>query len=94
MSRRATTNTVRISLTDETAGILEKHNLPKWIQEETENLSGSVYIKLTESVIKNIFTEKIRGPDDVAGEFFQTSEEDIPILHSANRRNVPQLKFL
>ena len=48
---------------------LEKHNLPKWNQEEIENINRPILSTEVESVIKNLSTNKSPGPDGFTGEF-------------------------
>ena len=55
---------------------LEKFNLPRLNQEETEITSAKI-----EAVIENLPKNKSPGPDDFTGEFYQTfTEELMPIL--------------
>ena len=42
---------------------LEKYNLPKLNQEETENLNRPITSMEIETVIKNVLTNKSPGPD-------------------------------
>ena len=59
---------------------LEKHNLPKWNQEETENLNRHITTMEIETVIKNL-PNKSPGPDGFTGEFHQKFREELtPIL--------------
>ena len=60
---------------------LEKHNLPRLNQEEIENINRPVTSTETETVIKNLPTNKRPGPDSFTGEFCQTFREELtPIL--------------
>ena len=48
---------------------LEKYNLPKWNQEEIENLNRPITSVEIETVIKNLQTNKNPGPNGFTGEF-------------------------
>ena len=50
---------------------LEKYNLPKWNQEEIENLNKPITSSEIETVIKNLSTNKSPVPDGFTGEFYQ-----------------------
>jgi len=52
--------------------------LPKLKYEEIENLNRWIENKEIESIIKNIPTKKISGPDIFAGEFYQTRRNTNP----------------
>ena len=55
---------------------LEKHNLLKWKQDETENLYRPITSMEVETVIKNLPTnKKSPGPDGFTGEFYQNLEK-------------------
>ena len=47
---------------------LEMHNLPRLIQEETENMNRQITSTEIETVIKNLPTNKSPGPDGFTGE--------------------------
>ena len=51
---------------------LEKHNLPRLKQEETENINRPIRRTEIETVIKNLTTNKSPGPHGFTGEFYQT----------------------
>ena len=60
---------------------LERYNFPRLNQEELENINRPVTSNETESVIKNLPTDKSPGPDGFTGEFHQTFREELtPIL--------------
>ena len=60
---------------------LERYNLPKLNQEETENINRPITSTEIENVIKNLPTNKSPEPDGFTGEFYQTLREELtPIL--------------
>ena len=59
---------------------LEKHNLPRLNQEEIENINRPVTSTETETVIKNLPTNKSPGPDSFTGEFSQTFREELTTI--------------
>ena len=60
---------------------LEKYNLPKLNQEEVENLNRPITSMETETVVKNLPTNKSPRPDGFSGEFYQKFTENLtPIL--------------
>ena len=60
---------------------LEKYNLPRLTQKETENQNKPITSNKIESVIKKLPKNKTPRPDGFTSEFYQTYREDIiPIL--------------
>ena len=60
---------------------LERYNLLRLNQEETENMNRPITSNETETVTKNIPANKSPGPDGFTGEFYQTFREELtPIL--------------
>ena len=56
---------------------LEKYNLPKLNQEETENLYRPITSMEIKTVIKNLPTNKSPGPDGFTGKFCQKFTEEL-----------------
>ena len=60
---------------------LERYNFPRLNWEELENINRPITSNETETVIKNLPTNKTPGPDGFIGEFYQTFREELtPIL--------------
>ena len=60
---------------------LENHNLPRLNQEELENMNRPITSNETETVIKNLPTNKSPGLDGFTGKFYQTLRQELtPIL--------------
>ena len=56
--------------------LLEKYNLPKLNQEETENFNRPIQAWKSK-LIKNLPTNKSLGPDGFTGEFYQKYREEL-----------------
>lgn len=59
---------------------LERHDLPKFTQEEMNDPSKSISIKEIDSIINNLPKQKVPGPHGFIGKFYQTFKDEIPIL--------------
>ena len=60
---------------------LEKYNFPKLNQEEIENLNRPITSTEIKTIIRNLPTKKIPGPNGFTAEFYQKfREEPTPIL--------------
>ena len=62
---------------EETDKFLERYNLPRLNQEETDNMNRLTTSNEIENVIKNLPTNKSPGPDGFTGEFYQTFREEL-----------------
>ena len=56
---------------------LERYNLPRLNQEEIENMNRPITSTEIETVIKNLPTNRSRGPGGFTGEFYQTFIEEL-----------------
>ena len=73
--------TSKIDNLEEMDKFLEKHNLLRLNQEETENINRPITSNEIETVITNLPTIKSPGPDGFTGEFYHTFREELtPIL--------------
>ena len=60
---------------------IERYNLPRLKQEETENMNRTITSNELETVINILPTNKSPGPDGFTGEFYQTFREELtPVL--------------
>ena len=62
---------------EETDRFLEKFNLPRLNQEETEIMNNLITSTEIEAVIKNLSKDKSPGLDGFIGEFYQTFREEL-----------------
>ena len=60
--------------------LLEKHNIPKLNQKETENLNRPITSTEIETVIRNLPTNKSPGPDGFTAEFYQKFQEELTTI--------------
>ena len=60
---------------------LEKYNLPKLNEEETENLNRTITAENFKAVIKKLPTHKSPGPDGFTGEFHKAFKEELTPIH-------------
>ena len=65
---------------------LEKYNLPKLNQEEIEKFNRPITSTEIQTVIKNLPTNKSRGPDGFTGEFYQKFREEVTLSYSNSSR--------
>ena len=56
--------------------LLERHNFPRLNQEELENKNRPITSNETETIIKNLPTNKSPGPDGFTGELFKPLEKN------------------
>ena len=56
---------------------LEKFNLPRLNQEETEFMNNPITNTEIEAVIKNLLKDENPGPEGFTGEFYQTFREEL-----------------
>ena len=65
---------------------LERHNVPKFTQEETDDLNRLKYIKEIESITNNL-QNRAPSPDEFTDEIYWTfKKEIIPILYNLFQR--------
>ena len=56
----------------EETDFVERYNLPRLNQEETENMNRPITSTEIETVIKKLSTNRSPGPDGFTGKFYQT----------------------
>ena len=56
---------------------LEEYNFPKLNQEEIENLNRPITSTEIETVIRNLPSNKITGPDSFTAKFYQKFREEL-----------------
>ena len=59
---------------------LEKNNLLRLNQEEIVNINRPIISTEIETVVNNLPTNKISGPDGFTGEFYQTFREELILI--------------
>ena len=62
---------------EEMDSFLERYNLPRLNQEESENMNRPITSNEIETVIKNLPTNKSPGQDGFTGEFYDTFREGL-----------------
>ena len=66
---------------EEMDNFLDSYSLPKWNQEEIDQLNRPITRNEIEYAIKTLPTNQSPGPDAFTGEFYQTYKEELkPIL--------------
>ena len=70
--------------------LLEKYNLPKLNQEETEHLNRLTTSMEIQAIIKNLPTNKSPGPDAFTGEFYQKFREDLSYCPTYPTQSLPE----
>ena len=71
----------KMDYVEEMKRFLEKFNLTRLDQEETEIMNNPITSTKIEAVIKSLPKNKSPGPDGFTGEFYQTLREELmPIL--------------
>ena len=59
---------------------LRRHKLPRLNQEETQNINRPITGNEIKSMIKNLPTNKIPGPDGFMGKFYQIFREEFILI--------------
>jgi hypothetical protein len=61
---------------------LDRYQVPKFNQDQVNDLNSPISPKEVEAVINSLPTKKSQGPDEFSAEFYQTFKEDlIPVFH-------------
>ena len=79
----------KMDYVEEMKRFLEKFNLTRLDQEETEIMNNPITSTKIEAVIKSLPKNKSPGPDGFTGEFYQTLREELmPILLKFLKKNL------
>ena len=70
---------------------LEKYNLTKLNEEESESLNRPITADKIKEVIKKLPADKNPGPDGFTGEFYKTFKEELTPIPKYPRGKTPRL---
>ena len=73
--------------------LLERHNLPKLVQEEIGNLSRPISIKEIESLINSLLKQKAPHPDGFTAKFYQIFMDELYHLSTVSFRRCKQKEY-